>query len=140
MTIVAVESITGVRLHRPGAVLTLDPEVEAALVERGAAKWAEEPAKKPKPKTEAKPSQDAKASSKADGSAPASGAQSGAGDPSPAERESRIRDAVAKLAADPASCTKSGRPTTKAIQAETGLEDVTAKERDAAFAAVRPAG
>ena len=140
MTIVAVESIAGVRLHRPGAVLDLDPEVEASLVERGAAEWAEPPAKKPKPKTEAKPSTDTNAASQADGNAPAPDGQSGAGDPSPDERQARIRDAVAKLAADPASCTRSGRPTAKAVQAATGLEGVTAAERDAAFAALQPSG
>lgn len=136
--IVAVESIAGARLHRPGDTLTLDPEVEEALVECGAAEWAEPPAKKPK--TEAKPSQNAKAADKADGNAPAPDAQSGAGDPSPANREPRIREAVAALAGDPDSCTKSGRPTVPAVSARTGLDDVTAKERDAAFDALQPSG
>lgn len=134
--ITAIESIAGARLHRPGDTLSLDPEVEESLVERGAAEWAEDPAAKPKPKP--KPSTDTKAASKADGNAPASDGQSGAGDPSPDERQARIRAAVAKLAADPASCTKSGKPTAKAIEAETGLDGVTAKERDAAFDALPP--
>ncbi len=57
-----------------------------------------------------------------------------------ASREERLRAAIIELKPedkDPEQWTKSGKPEVRALESMSGLEDVTAAERDAAWSAYR---
>ena len=132
MRIVALQEITADRVYEPGEELELDKAGAEQMIAVGAAKKAKLK----------KSASNTKAASKADGSGSGSGepgkGPSESGAPSQAERAARILEAVPEIAKDSSLCTKSGKPTTAAIEKATGLSDVSAAERDAALDALQP--
>jgi len=92
----------------PGGTAVLPAETAHALIESGAAEAAETPA------------DTAETVNKAE---------------APADRQAALAAAIAGLEnGNPDHWTKSGRPEVRALEAATGLTDISAAERDAAWA------